>query len=188
VKTSGKTGSRQPTVNTQSNLNDAARAAKAHGENKPLDETIARFKAHRKSIGEKLFHDYDLPLVATVAAQIRREGIGPEEAAKEAFKLLDACRDESSERAEKPDTITNAEVPMHALEFGFLDGVCTITGQQQRPGRAEEYFRKFLVSERGSDLAVIELGRLKRAGFTRDEVAEYQERYAKFRRPRRKKL
>jgi hypothetical protein len=156
-------------------------------ESTALTETVARFQAHRKSAADKLFANYDLPLVAQIAAQISKEGTKPEDAAKQALKILDACREELSAREQKMKAITDAGVPVRALHCDFHDGIRGIT-EQNRNERAEEYFRKFLVSEIGTDAAANELERLKRDGFTLDQVRDYECRYKKFRPPRRKKI
>jgi hypothetical protein len=100
---------------------------------------------------------------------------------------LDASRRKLSARAQKRETIATAAVPVHALHSNFRDGIRAIT-EQKRNERAEEYFRKFLVFEIGTDAAAKELERLKRDGFTLDELREYEQRYEKFRPPRRKKI
>ena len=154
--------------------------------NQALEEAVRKYKADREAVANKLFRDYDLGLVATVAAKICREGMEPKAAANEALKLLDACQDALSARRQKFSVMVNAKVPVEALKLSFNDGICAITNQQ-RLSRAEEYFRKFLVSELGSEAAADELKRLKRDGFTIDEVRDYEVRYAKFRPPRKQK-
>jgi hypothetical protein len=187
MKTSAKTSRRKSIAKTELKANDPLHSGKTRVESKPLAEMIARYKAHRNSIGDKLFANYDLALVAQIAAQISKEHPNPQDAAKQALKILDACRDELSAREQKMKTITNAPVPVHALQFSFRDGVRAIT-EQKRNERAEEYFRKFLVSEIGRDAAAEQLEQLKRDGFTLDQVRDYERQYAKFRGPRRKKF
>jgi len=187
MKTSAKTSRRKPTAKTELKANDPLHSGKTQVESKALAETVARYQAHRKSVGDKLFANYDLALVAQVAAQITREGAKPEDAAKQALKILDACRDELSAREQKMKAIADAAVPVNALQFTFRDGVRAIT-QQKRNDRAEEYFRKFLVSEIGSDAAANQLEQLKRDGFTLDQVKDYERQYVTFRPPRRKKI
>jgi hypothetical protein len=152
-----------------------------------LEKAVSQYKADREAVANKLFRDYDLGLVATVAAKICRERMEPKAAANEALKLLDACQDALSARRQKFGAMVNAKVPVEALNLSFNDGICAITNQHKRLSRAEEYFRKFLVSELGSEAAADELKRLRRDGFTIDEVRDYEVRYAKFRPPRKQK-
>jgi len=181
MKKSAKTSRRKSTAKTELKANDPLHSGKTRVESKALAETVARFKADREARGDKLFANYDLPLVAQIAAQISKEGTKPEDAAKQALKILDACRQELSAREQKMKAITDAGVPVHALQFSFRDGVRAITAQN-RNERAEEYFRKFLVSEIGTDAAAKQLEQLKPDGFTLDQVKEYEQQYVTFRR------
>jgi hypothetical protein len=151
-----------------------------------LEDAVRRYKRDRQALANKLFRVYDLELVATIAAKISKDGMQPSAAANQALKLLDACEEAISARKEKFAVMINAEVPVYALKLSFSDGICAITNQK-RLSRAEEYFRKFLVSELGSKAAADELKRLKRDGFTIVEERDYEGRYAKFRPPRKQK-
>lgn len=151
-----------------------------------LAEPIARLKAHREAVGKKLFPDYDLALVALVAAHVSREHKEPEDAARTALQILDACERERSARSRKLKAILNAPVDVYATQCSFEDGIRAIT-RQRRSARAEEYFQKFLVAEVGSKIAADQLKRLKRDGFTIDEIPNYESRYARFRPPRKQK-
>jgi hypothetical protein len=156
-------------------------------ESQALTETVARYKARREAVGRDLFLDYDLALVAQIAAQISKsEYSTAEDAVEHALKILDAARKALSIRAEKLKTIKDAPVPVQGLQYNFQDGIRAIT-QEKRGARAEEYFRKFLVSEVGREGAAEELARLKRDGFTSDEVKNYESRYAEFCSPRKQK-
>jgi len=161
--------------------------AKKGGETKALAEAVARYKAFREASAKKQFGEYDLALVATVAAQVSRECMRPEDAVKHALEILDVSRRELSARTKKLKRIINAPVHVSAVHCSFSDGVRVITNQRKRPSRGEEYFGKFLRSQMGSDAAAEELERLKRDGFTIVEVFNYLRRYLKFRRPRRQK-
>jgi len=156
--------------------------------NQPLAETVARYKTHREAVARELFYEYELALVASIAAQLsKREYRTAEEAVEYALKILDAARKALLARAEKLKTIKDAPVPVQSLQYSFEDGIRAIT-RQKRGARAEEYFRKFLVSEMGREGAGEELARLKRNGFTIDEVKNYESRYAKFRPPQKQKI
>lgn len=159
---------------------------KKEPESKAFVEAVASFKARRELRGKRLFAEYDLGLVATVAAQVSRECTGPEDAVKHALEILDASRQELSARAKKLKAIINAPVPVGAVHCSFSNGVRDITSQHKRPGRAEEYFGKFLRSKMGSDAAAKELERLKRDGFTVRELFVYLRQYLKFRPPRKR--
>jgi hypothetical protein len=161
-------------------------AAGKEPESQRLAETVTRYRDRREAVGEELFHDYDLALVAKIAAQVSSKNTNPDDAVEHALRILDASRRKLSARAQKRETIATAAVPVRALHCNFHDGIRAIT-EQNRNERAEEYFRKFLVSEIGTDAAANELERLKRDGFTLDQVRDYECRYKKFRPPRRKK-
>jgi len=111
----------------------------------------------------------------------------PQVAARRAFEMLDACRRETLARDEEHRAIIGTDVPVHALQLSFRDGVVAITRQENRPGRAEEYFGKFLRSEMGNEAGAKELGRLKGEGFTRGEVKELKRQYKDFHRGRKKR-
>jgi guanyl-specific ribonuclease Sa len=159
---------------------------KKEPESKAFAEAVAQFKAFTEARAKRLFAEYDLTLVAMVAAQVSREDTAPEDAVKHALRILDASRRELSARAKELKEMINRPVPVGVLHCTFLDGVRDITNQHKRPSRAEEYFRKFLVSEVGSQTAAKELERLKRDGFTCWEVLNYLSRYVKLRPPRKK--
>jgi len=188
MKTAAKTSKRKWTAKAKLKPDDPRHGGKTQVESKALAKTVARYDAQRKSVGDKLFARYDLALVAQIAAQISREYRTPEDAAKQALRILDACQHELSARAQKRDTIINAPVPVHALHYEFRDGVRAITHQENRPGRGEEYFGKFLRSTLGSGAGAKELERLKREGFTLDEVRDFETKYEEFRRQQRKKF
>jgi hypothetical protein len=185
MKKSAKTSRRKSTAKTELKANDPLHNGKTQVESKALAETVARFKAIVKAKGNYLFADYDFAQVVMVAAQVSRDGTKPEDAAKQALQILDACRDELIERKRKRKAMADAPVPLHVLHSDFRDGVKAITWQKRRD-RAEEYFRNLLVFEIGSDAAAEQLKQLKRDGFTFDQLRDYQRRYRKFR-PRRRK-
>jgi hypothetical protein len=157
-------------------------------ENRSRAETVARYKAGREAAAKDLFQDYDFPLVAQIAAQISSENTKPDDAVESALRILDAARRKLKERAQKRATIIQAEVPTHALQYVFSDGTRMITHQENRPGRAEEYFGKFLRSAMGREAGAKELGRLRREGFTLDEIRKFEAEYEEFRPRQRKKL
>ena len=179
----GKEGARSQKMKKKSKPADTPK--KEQG-SQALRKAVSQYKEHRAAIAKKLFREYDLKLVAMVAEQFRNKGMTPTVAASEALKVLDAYPDALAVRKQKFDAMVNAEVPIHALKLSFRDGVCAIV-QQKRPARAEEYFRKLLVSEVGKDAAAEELKRLKRDGFIIDERKDYEDRYSKFRRSRKQK-
>ena len=111
----------------------------------------------------------------------------PKAAANEALKLLDACEEAISARKEKFAVMINAEVPVYALASSFRDGICAIT-QQKRADRAVEYFGKFIRSGMGAKAGAKELERLKRDGFTLEEIRKFEAEYEEFRSRQRKKL
>jgi hypothetical protein len=153
-----------------------------------LRKAVSQYKEYRAAIAKKLFREYDLKLVAMVAEQFRNKGMTPTVAASEALKVLDAYQDALAVRKQKFDAMVNAEVPEDALKLSFRDGVRTITSQQNRPGRGEEHFGKFLRFTMGREGGAKELERLKRDGFTRVETGEFETKYEEFRLRRRKKL
>ena len=155
--------------------------------NQALEDAVRRYKGDRQALANKLFRVYDLELVATIAAKISKDGMQPSAAANQALKLLDACEEAISARKEKLAVMINAEVPVHALKSNFRDGICAIT-QEKRPGRAEEYFGKFVRSTMGAQAAVQELERLKRDGFALQEITNFEREYEQFRRRKGKKL
>jgi hypothetical protein len=156
-------------------------------QNPRLAETVARYKARREAVGKDLFQDYELALVALIAALVSGDNTKPEDAVEHAFKILDASRRRLSDRAQKRDTIIHAPVPTHALQYTFRDGVRAIT-RQERPSRGEEYFGKFLRSTLGTKPGAKELERLKRERFTVDEVSEFETQYEEFQPRQRKKF
>jgi hypothetical protein len=153
-----------------------------------LKEAVSQYKRQREARAKKLFRDYDFNLFAMIAEQFRNKGMQPEVAANEALKILDVYQDALATRKKKFDTIVNADVPVHALHLTFRDGVRGITSQQNRPGRGEEYFGKFLRSTLGPKAGAKELERLKREGFTRVEIGELETKYKEFRLQKRKKF
>jgi hypothetical protein len=117
--------------------------------NQTLAKTVARYEAQRKSVGDKLFAGYDLALVAQIAAQISREYRNPEEAAKEALQLLDACSQELSARSQKREIIAKAAVPpVGAFHCNFRDGIELVNRGRDRSRDAKRRYGSANADER----------------------------------------
>ena len=156
-------------------------------ENRSRAETVARYKAGREVAANDLFQGYDLPLVAQIAARVSSENTKPDDAVDRALRILDAARRKLLARAQNRDAIINADVPVDALHYDFRGGARMIT-RENRSGRAEEYFGKFLRSTMGSEAGAKELERLKRDRFTLEEIRNFEMAYEEFRPRQRKKL
>ena len=176
MKTPIAKGRRKPTSKKESKANAALQSGQTPIQSEASAKMAAQLKAHMEAVGEKSFHDYDLALVASIAAEVSSEHPEPKDAVKHALKILDAARQELSARAQKLKTIIDAKLPPYRFQYSFQEGIRAIT-QQKRSARAEEYFRKFLVSDVGSETASEELGRLKRDCFTMDEIISYRRSY-----------